>query len=252
MNETAESARVEARGRAAERSVFAPLSVAALIAVMFVGTMILTPLYVVYQEAFGFSEITLTLIYSSYVIGNLVALLFFGQLSDQMGRRRVTFPVITVGILSTLVFLFAQNIAWLFVARMLSGFAIGLSTGTGAAWLAELYGSSERSRATLMATCANPADGGSRCHSRVSPTSRMCSIWAGESWSNRCVRTLSTCTGAAASSASKPSSVSTASWPRPRFQTIGRGSANPIAENTTEAGRQQNRRTDIKVILATS
>jgi len=40
--------------------------------------------------------------------------------------------------------------------------------------------------------------------------------------------------------------------PPTRFQTIGRGSSNPIAENTTEAGRQQNRRTDIKVILATS
>jgi outer membrane protein OmpA-like peptidoglycan-associated protein/ABC-type taurine transport system substrate-binding protein len=35
-----------------------------------------------------------------------------------------------------------------------------------------------------------------------------------------------------------------------RFQTIGRGSANPVAENTTEAGRQLNRRTDIKVVLA--
>jgi outer membrane protein OmpA-like peptidoglycan-associated protein/ABC-type amino acid transport substrate-binding protein len=36
-----------------------------------------------------------------------------------------------------------------------------------------------------------------------------------------------------------------------RFQTIGRGSQNPVADNTTEAGRQLNRRTDIKVILAT-
>jgi NitT/TauT family transport system substrate-binding protein len=35
-----------------------------------------------------------------------------------------------------------------------------------------------------------------------------------------------------------------------RFQTIGRGSSNPIAPNETEAGRQQNRRTDIKVILS--
>ena len=59
------------------------------------------------------------------------------------------------------------------------------------------------------------AAGGSRWRSRVSPTSRMFSICWGESWSNRCVRTLSTCTGAAASSAAKPSSVRTASWPRP-------------------------------------
>jgi NitT/TauT family transport system substrate-binding protein len=35
-----------------------------------------------------------------------------------------------------------------------------------------------------------------------------------------------------------------------RFQTIGRGSANPIAPNETEGGRQLNRRTDIAVVLA--
>jgi outer membrane protein OmpA-like peptidoglycan-associated protein/ABC-type amino acid transport substrate-binding protein len=36
-----------------------------------------------------------------------------------------------------------------------------------------------------------------------------------------------------------------------RFQTIGRGAANPVADNTTETGRQLNRRTEIKVVLAT-
>jgi outer membrane protein OmpA-like peptidoglycan-associated protein/ABC-type amino acid transport substrate-binding protein len=36
-----------------------------------------------------------------------------------------------------------------------------------------------------------------------------------------------------------------------RFQAVGRGSANPVADNATEAGRQLNRRTEIKVILAT-
>ncbi len=36
-----------------------------------------------------------------------------------------------------------------------------------------------------------------------------------------------------------------------RFQTIGRGSSNPVADNATEAGRQLNRRTEIKVVLAT-
>jgi NitT/TauT family transport system substrate-binding protein len=35
-----------------------------------------------------------------------------------------------------------------------------------------------------------------------------------------------------------------------RFQTIGRGSSQPVASNDTEAGRQLNRRTEIKVVLA--
>jgi outer membrane protein OmpA-like peptidoglycan-associated protein len=35
-----------------------------------------------------------------------------------------------------------------------------------------------------------------------------------------------------------------------RFQTIGHGSTQPVASNTTEAGRQLNRRTEIKVVLA--
>jgi len=39
--------------------------------------------------------------------------------------------------------------------------------------------------------------------------------------------------------------------PSARFQTIGRGQTNPVAPNTTEAGRQLNRRTDIKVVLVT-
>jgi outer membrane protein OmpA-like peptidoglycan-associated protein/ABC-type amino acid transport substrate-binding protein len=39
------------------------------------------------------------------------------------------------------------------------------------------------------------------------------------------------------------------SIPDSRFQTIGQGASNPVASNDTEAGRQQNRRTDIKVIL---
>jgi NitT/TauT family transport system substrate-binding protein len=36
-----------------------------------------------------------------------------------------------------------------------------------------------------------------------------------------------------------------------RFQTIGRGASNPVADNKTEAGRQLNRRTEIKVVLTT-
>jgi MFS family permease len=122
---------------------------------MFVGTALVTPLYDLYRQQFGFGEITLTLVYAVYVIGNLFALAFFGRLSDQIGRRRTALPVVGIGILATLVFLFASSTPWLFAARILSGFAIGIASGTGTAWIAELYGGRDRARATTMAACSN-------------------------------------------------------------------------------------------------
>ena len=60
-----------------------------MIAVMFMGSTIVTPLYSLYAQQFGFSAIMLTLIYAVYVIGNLVSLFFFGGVSDHLGRRRI-------------------------------------------------------------------------------------------------------------------------------------------------------------------
>ena len=55
----------------------ATLAVGSMIAVMFMGSTIVTPLYSLYAKQFGFSAIMLTLIYAAYVIGNLVSLFFF-------------------------------------------------------------------------------------------------------------------------------------------------------------------------------
>src|SRR3984957_6087789 len=71
--------------------------VAIELGVMFVGAILPTPLYPLYRAEFGFSGITLTLIYAVYVLGNLAALLFFGRLADQIGRRNATLPAIGVG-----------------------------------------------------------------------------------------------------------------------------------------------------------
>ena len=50
----------------------------AMIGVLFAGSTLVTPLYVIYEKEWGFSRITLTLIYAAYVIGNLAALLVWG------------------------------------------------------------------------------------------------------------------------------------------------------------------------------
>src|ERR1700728_5120857 len=48
-----------------------------------------TPLYALYQAQWGFSPITVTIIFGVYAISVLTALLFVGRLSDNLGRRPV-------------------------------------------------------------------------------------------------------------------------------------------------------------------
>lgn len=139
----------------ARPGLLATLPVASLIAVGFMGSVIVTPLYALFQRKFGFSEITLTLIYATYVVGNVTALLLFGQISDQLGRKRVGLPALAVAAASALLFLFADSTRWLFLARLLIGLAVGILSGTGTAWLAEQFGERDRSRATFAATTAN-------------------------------------------------------------------------------------------------
>lgn len=140
----------EARGDA-----LAIPTVAAMIAVLFAGSTVLTPLYIVYKQQFGFSQITLTLIYAVYVVGNLAALLMFGGVSDVVGRRPASLAAMLVAIVSALVFLFAGNVASLDVARILSGLGIGVGAGTGTAWIAELLPGANKSRASVIATSTN-------------------------------------------------------------------------------------------------
>jgi MFS family permease len=123
------------------------------LAVVFFCATLPSPLYPLYRGEFGFGDVTLTLIYAVYVVGNVAALLFFGRLSDQIGRRLVAAAAIVIGIASTLTFLFADGTSWLFAARALSGLSTGLAAGTLTAWLSEL--DPRGSKAAVLASAAN-------------------------------------------------------------------------------------------------
>jgi MFS family permease len=131
------------------------VAVATLLAVAFGLSTLLTPLYLIYQQAFGFSQVTLTLIYAVYVIGNLAALLFVGRVSDRIGRRVTALPAIGVLIVAALVLLFANGVAALYIGRILTGLGVGVASGTCNAWLADLVGSEHKTRAATIGTSTN-------------------------------------------------------------------------------------------------
>lgn len=128
----------------------------AFAAVMF-GTTVPTPLYPLYQQEFGFGEFMVTVVFATYAVGVLAALLLAGGLSDVVGRRAVLLPGIALSALSAVTFLTAGGVPALFVGRALSGLSAGLITGTATATLLDLATPSDRGRdrASLVATLVN-------------------------------------------------------------------------------------------------
>jgi MFS family permease len=128
--------------------------------ILLFGVTLPTPLYVVYQTKWGFQAGTLTLVFAIYAAGVLTALLVFGRLSDEIGRKPVLLTAVAVAVTSTIIFLLATGVAMLLVARLLSGFAAGLTQGTATAALAELEPRRDQRRAALFSSTASTAAAG--------------------------------------------------------------------------------------------
>jgi len=126
-----------------------------VIAALFMGSTILTPLYDLYRLAYDFSAFTLVLLYAVYVIGNLLALFFLGRLSDQIGRKPVILAAVGLAGLSAALFLQAHSLGWLFIARVISGLAVGMGSGAATAWITEFTPAERRARAAAVMTGFN-------------------------------------------------------------------------------------------------
>ncbi|WP_267553216.1 MFS transporter [Rhizobium rhizogenes] len=97
-----------------------------------------TPLYPLYQRAFGFSPVVITVIFAVYAFSLLAALLIVGSLSDHLGRRPVIFASILLNMVATALFLMAEGPDWLIAARIVQGFATGAAVSSVGAALVDL------------------------------------------------------------------------------------------------------------------
>jgi len=140
---------------AASRQGRSILAVLAQTLLLFGFTTLPTPLYGDYAQAFHFSTLTLTLIYATYVAGTLSVLLLLGRLSDQMGRKPLALFAIGLAVVAAILFALARDATGLFVARLVTGVAAGLSSGTVVAWLKELHPEREEKTASLRTVSIN-------------------------------------------------------------------------------------------------
>jgi MFS family permease len=122
--------------------------------VLMAGANLATPLYAVYADRFDFSSLELTLIFATYAVVLVPALILFGRLSDRFGRRPVILVGLAVACVALVVFAAAESAGWLFGARALQGLAVGMVSGAATAALVELEPSGDRRRAALLAGLA--------------------------------------------------------------------------------------------------
>ncbi|WP_035791693.1 MFS transporter [Kitasatospora mediocidica] len=119
------------------------------------GTTAPTPLYPLYQEAFGLTAFTVTVVFAVYALGVVAGLLLFGRLSDQVGRRPVLMGATLVAMAAATVLLLTRNLPVMLVGRVLSGFAAALITGAATAALSEVIPPGGRIRPATAALVAN-------------------------------------------------------------------------------------------------
>src|SRR4051812_42665503 len=97
-----------------------------------------SPLYVVYQQRWGFSSVTLTAVFAVYAVALLAALLTVGGLSDFIGRRPMLAAALLADAVAMIVFLEADGVPWLVAARIVQGAATGTALGVISAYLIDL------------------------------------------------------------------------------------------------------------------
>lgn len=129
--------------------------IAATFALVTTGGTLPIPLYRLWGEQMEFGAETTTWVFAIYVVGTLLALIVFGGLSDQIGRRPLAFAALGVTIASTLCFVYAGNVTMLLIGRFLSGIAVGLFSSAGTAALKDIYPGTDAAIPAMVSTAAN-------------------------------------------------------------------------------------------------
>jgi hypothetical protein len=112
--------------------------VASGIAVLGIGTTIITPLFPIYQSDLALGHGWLAAVAAVYGVSIIPAMLVAGRLSDRWGRAALLGPGLACFALGDLVLASAGGLGGLLAGRLLQGLAMGASFGPAAALMADV------------------------------------------------------------------------------------------------------------------
>lgn len=136
------------------------------------GSSLPTPLYPLYQAAWGFTPITVTVVFGLYALAVLAALLVAGRLADHLGRKPVLLAAIAAQIVAMALFATAHGVGALLLARLIQGLAAGTALGAIGAALLDLHrerGTIANAIAPIMGTALGALTSGIMVHYLPAP-----------------------------------------------------------------------------------
>ena len=118
---------------------------ASIVVSFLAGSSAPTPLYARYQAAWGFSPVTVTVVFGVYALAVLASLLTVGSLSDFVGRRPVLLAATGLQAATMIVFATAGGLPSLVTARVLQGLSAGAALGALGAGMLDI----DRAKGTI-------------------------------------------------------------------------------------------------------
>jgi MFS family permease len=119
---------------------------------LLLGSNLPNSLFPLYAKVYGLSPVEVTLLFATYTLLVIPAVLAFGPLSDVKGRREVLIAAIIVAAVAAGLFAAAQGVVLLFVAQAVQAMALGALQGTAAPTLVEHDPSRQPRRAAMAAS----------------------------------------------------------------------------------------------------
>lgn len=127
---------------------------ASIVIAFLAGSSAPTPLYPLYQAEWGFTPITVTVVFGLYAVAVLASLLVAGSLSDHVGRRPVLLGAVLAQAVTMIIFATAAGLPELLLARVVQGLSTGAALGAIGAGMLDI----DRARGTV-ANAVAPAVG---------------------------------------------------------------------------------------------